>query len=97
MRAFALGIAVAAFASLAQAQPASPPSTATEGTGSGSGATGMAPQQGTGSGATQHAPNANRPETGHGPGTETQQNQTYGRDTAPSGQPIDQSNPKRQP
>jgi hypothetical protein len=97
MKALALGIAIAAFASLAQAQPASPSSTATEGTGSGSGATGMAPQQGTGSGATQHAPNVNRPETGHGPGAETPHNQTYGRDTAPSGQPIDQSNPKRQP
>lgn len=72
------------------AQTASPPK---EGTGTGSGSTGMAPQQGTGSGATQVSPGANRPQTGHGPGADTQQNREYGKDTSPDGQGLHQGQP----
>lgn len=73
------------------------PSPDKEGTGSGSGSTGMAPQQGTGSGATQQAPTANQTETGKGPAPapDSPDNQSYGRETAPSGQPMQNSNPDK--
>lgn len=95
MKSYAVGIAIALLAvtGMAEAQTPSPPSTAREGTGSGSGSSGMAPQQGTGSGATQHAPGANRPATGGAAATEAPQKREYGRETAPTGQPMHQSNP----
>ena len=95
MKSYAVGVAIVVLAAtgMAGAQTASPPSAATEGTGSGSGSSGMAPQQGTGSGATQHAPGVNRPATGGASAAEMPQNREYGRETAPSGQPMHQSNP----
>jgi hypothetical protein len=95
MKSYAVGIAIVVLAAtgIAEAQTPSPPSVTAEGTGSGSGSSGMAPQQGTGSGATQHAPAANRPEAPNTPAAENPHNREYGRETTPSGQPMDQSNP----
>lgn len=109
MRAHVSGMAMVALMSVADAQtplgatPCAPPvawqqaqnnpSPEKDATGSGSGSTGMAPQQGTGSGSTQ-SPGANQAETGATPAP-SPLNRDYGRETAPSGQEMHQSNPDK--